>query len=369
MRNLLSSVVGYVGLGCLAASGCASDAGTITAESRSALSANVVIAAIFGGGGNSTAPYSHDYVMLFNRGGAAASLNGLSIQYDNAGGNFSAGSDVLALPNVSLQPGQYFLIQLNSNDTSVGSPLPTPDLTGSIGLSNNNGKIALVTAALDGCGAANDCPTTNIVDLVGYGTASSWEPTGSDAASTAVAALSNTTSGIRKAGGCTETDDNSLDFEVGAPAPKNTASPAAPCATTPDAGTGGTDAGTGGSDAGSGGGSAGSATGGSAGAAAGGTAGSATGGSAGAATGGTGGGTTGGSGGTPSGGSGGSATGGVGAIGGFGGSGTKKAPAEDDGGCGCSTPGTHRSPTGLAAFLAMAFAVVMRRRRYPSMHE
>lgn len=363
MKNFLSGLSGVFGVGCIAVAGCASDAGSTTAELKSALSPNLVIAMVFGGGGNTAAPFTHDFVVLFNRGSAAASLNGLSLQYDNANGNFAAASDVLALPNVAVQPGQYFLIQLNSNNP-VGAPLPTPDLTGDIGLSNNNGKIALVTAPLDGCGAANDCPTTNIVDLIGYGAASSWEPTGSDAASSAVAALDNTTGASRNAGGCTDTDDNASDFTVGAPAPKNTASPLAPCATTPDAGS---DAGSGGSAGSAGaaaGGSAGSSSGGTAGAATGGTAGAATGGAAGAATGGAGGsgGAATGGGGSPSGGSGGSATGGSGAIGGFGGK-SGGAPSEDDGGCGCSTPGSNSSGTGLIALLSMTLGIVFRRRR------
>ena len=40
----------------------------------SALSTGVVISQVYGGGGNSGAPYTHDFVELFNRGSAPVSL-------------------------------------------------------------------------------------------------------------------------------------------------------------------------------------------------------------------------------------------------------------------------------------------------------
>jgi MYXO-CTERM domain-containing protein len=349
MKNFLSGLAGLVGVGCIAGAGCAIERDSTTAELKAALSANLVIASVFGGGGNAQAPFTHDFVMLFNRGSAAASLNGLSLQYRSSNNDFDSATDVVALPNASLQPGQYFLIELNSNG-NVGAPLPTPDASDTgVGLSNNNGKVALVTQPLDGCGAPlNPCPLTNIVDLVGYGTGSQFEGSGQ------ITGLSNTVAAIRKGGGCTETDDNASDFEVGAPAPKNTTATFSPCNAPVDAGSGGTA----GSDAGAGGssGAAGSATGGNAGAATGGAAGAATGGAAGAATGG--------SGGVATGGTGGSSSGGVGAIGGFSGTGGKKsAPAEEDEGCGCSTPGSSGSPAGAIALAGLLLAMASRRRR------
>src|SRR5690606_38150224 len=41
--------------------------------------------------------------------------------------------------------------------------------------------------------------------------------------------LSNTTAAIRDDGGCVDTDDNSADFSVASPAPRNTASPVHVC--------------------------------------------------------------------------------------------------------------------------------------------
>ena len=63
-----------------------------------------------------------------------------------------------------------------------------------------------------------------IVDFVGYGNANFFEGVGCRAAT-----LGNELAALRAANGCTDTDDNAADFTSGAPAPRNTASPLAPC--------------------------------------------------------------------------------------------------------------------------------------------
>jgi uncharacterized protein len=59
-----------------------------------AVSADIVISQVYGGGGNAGAPYTHDFVEIFNRGSMAVSLAGKSIQYASATGtgNFGANS-------------------------------------------------------------------------------------------------------------------------------------------------------------------------------------------------------------------------------------------------------------------------------------
>jgi uncharacterized protein len=195
----------------------------------------LVISQVYGGGGNSGAPYTHDYVELFNRGDAPASLAGLSIQYASATGtgNFGANSGQLTeLPNVTLEPGQYYLVQQAGGTTGV--PLPTPDLVDStpINMSGTAGKVALAdgTSSLGCNGGSTACSAeqlARIIDLVGYGSANFFEGTA------AAPALSNTTAGIRVDDGCTDTDDNAADFTAGAPAPRNSSSPVNPCGATP----------------------------------------------------------------------------------------------------------------------------------------
>ena len=46
--------------------------------------AQVVISQVYGGGGNTNATYTNDYVELFNRGATAQSLSNWSIQYTSA---------------------------------------------------------------------------------------------------------------------------------------------------------------------------------------------------------------------------------------------------------------------------------------------
>ena len=117
-------------------------------EQPRALSAGLVISQVYGGGGNSGAPYTHDFVELYNRSASAISLTGLSIQYASATGtgNFGATATQLTeLPNVTLDPDTYFLVQMAGGAT--GAPLPTPDLIDPtpIAMAAGAGKVALVT--------------------------------------------------------------------------------------------------------------------------------------------------------------------------------------------------------------------------------
>jgi uncharacterized protein len=185
--------------------------------------AQVVISQVYGGGGNTGAPYTHDFVELFNRSGAPVSLAGRSIQYASATGtgNFGASSTQLTeLPAVTLQPGQYYLVQQAGGST--GEPLPTPDLVdpSPIAMAAGAGKVALVegTTTLGCNGGSTPCSAeqlARIVDLVGYGNANFFE--GSGAAPT----LSNTTAALRLEDGAQDTDDNAADFVAGTPAPRN----------------------------------------------------------------------------------------------------------------------------------------------------
>ncbi len=201
-----------------------------------ALSPDVVISQVYGGGGNTGATFTHDFIELFNRGTSSVSLTGWSVQYASATGtgNFGASSTQLTeLPSVSLAPGQYLLVQ-EASTAAVGSPLPTPDVTDTtpIAMSATAGKVALVngTASLGCNGGSTPCSPAQlaqIVDLVGYGGANFYE-------GAAAPTLSNTTAAIRATGGCTETDDNATDFAASTPTPRNTASPLHVCPTIPN---------------------------------------------------------------------------------------------------------------------------------------
>jgi hypothetical protein len=178
----------------------------------------VVISQVYGGGGNSGAPYSNDYIELYNRGTVAQNLNGWSVQYTSATGP-STGNVwfTTPLPNFTLQPGQYFLIKCAGTGTSN---LPTEDLVSTISLGSTAGKVILVSDAI---AETSVNPTgAQIIDKVAYGSANGSEgsPTG---------ALSNTTAAYRNTNGCTDTDNNFNDFTTLAPNPRNSASPFGIC--------------------------------------------------------------------------------------------------------------------------------------------
>jgi Lamin Tail Domain len=184
----------------------------------------VVISQIFGGGGNAGAPFTNDYVEVFNRGTSPVSLSGWSVQYATA-----AGTSWQATPLTgTIQPGAHQLVQLAGG--ADGAALPAPDATGTTNLSSTSGKVALVrdTAALT-CGAAvGSCSAVTLVeDLVGYGTAGDYE------GSAAAPGLSSTTAAVRAGDGCTDTDVNSADFAAGAPAPRNSSTSAHLCSSPP----------------------------------------------------------------------------------------------------------------------------------------
>jgi predicted extracellular nuclease len=187
---------------------------TLPLQGAHAISPNAVISQVYGGGGNTGATYTNDFIELSNRGDAAMSLDGWSVQYASAAGTTWA---VTALSG-TLQPGQYYLVQ-QAQGAGGTTPLPTPDATGTTAMSSSAGKVALVSSVtpLTGTGCP---PDASVVDFVGYGsTANCFEGAG------AAPGLSNTTADLRASNGCVETDNNSADFAAGAPNPRNTASP------------------------------------------------------------------------------------------------------------------------------------------------
>src|SRR5439155_17880766 len=109
-------------------------------------------------------------------------VGGWSVQYGASTGNPSS----LTLLSGMIQPGAYYLIQ-EAAGTGGTTNLPTPEVTGSIGMGGTNGKVWLVSSTT--LLAANSCPTAaSIVDQVSYGTGSNCGHT--------TTTVSSTTAGI-----------------------------------------------------------------------------------------------------------------------------------------------------------------------------
>jgi predicted extracellular nuclease len=170
----------------------------------------IVISQVYGGGGNSGASYKNDYIELFNRGDGIADLSGWSVQYS------ASGSSTWQVTQLSgtLSPGQYYLIQ-QAQGSGGTLDLPTPDSVGNDDLNATAGKVALVYHSTPLSGA---CPSGSggIVDFVGYGnSAGCFEGTGP------APAPSNTNAIFRASSGCIDINDNTTDFDAGAPSPRN----------------------------------------------------------------------------------------------------------------------------------------------------
>jgi hypothetical protein len=175
---------------------------------------DVVIAELYVGGGATGAAYTHDYVVLFNTTDAVVSLSGRSLQRAS-----TSGSSWQSLPLTgSIGPHGYFLVQLGSQGTN-GSPLPTPDMTGAISLT---AKLVIKTSTATESGICPG-PQGTWYDLVGWGSANCSE------AAPAPGGWGVTTALVRLAGGCVDTDNNSTNFTVGTPSPRNSSSPTLTC--------------------------------------------------------------------------------------------------------------------------------------------
>ena len=182
--------------------------------------AQIVISEVYGGGGGSTAVYMNDFVELVNLGSTAATLSGANLQYASATGTFNS---YAPLPSITLNPGQKFLIEMvPATANPVAAALPTADYkvtsnlniatgvsyNGGFNMSAANGKIALANA-VSAVTAANGA---NVVDFIGYGSATMFE------GAAAAPLLDATKSATRTAG---DTNNNGADFAALAPTPTN----------------------------------------------------------------------------------------------------------------------------------------------------
>ncbi|GAA0956303.1 endonuclease/exonuclease/phosphatase family protein [Virgisporangium aurantiacum] len=195
-----------------AAAAAATVAASLAAVSpAAAASPDVVISQVYGGGGNSGATYTNDFIELHNRSGSPVDVTGWSVQYASAAGT----TWQVTVLSGTIAPNSFFLVQEGAGAGGT-TPLPTPDISGSIAMSATAGKVALSTAsAALGCGA--DCDAApGVRDFVGYGTANDFE------GAAAAPGLSNTTAALRGPGN--DTDQNGTDFSSAAPSPRNAGS-------------------------------------------------------------------------------------------------------------------------------------------------
>ncbi|GAA3006355.1 endonuclease/exonuclease/phosphatase family protein [Streptomyces fulvorobeus] len=178
-------------------------------------SPTAVVSEVYGGGGNSGATLTRDFIELANAGSVPYGLAGFSVQYLPA--TPSAGSlwQVSALTGSIAPGGRYLVAQAAGTGGTVA--LPTADATGTVAMSASGGTVALVSGTTPlTCRTAADCAAdSRIVDLVGYGSAVVREGSPVTGASA--------TASVARGTALADTDDNAADLSAGTPGPVNAA--------------------------------------------------------------------------------------------------------------------------------------------------
>lgn len=184
--------------------------------------AQIVINEIYTGGGILTALLANDFIELKNIGAITESLNGATIQYGPLSGEFTQYHN---LPNITLAPGQTFLIQQASEGLG-GINLVNPNLIVDVVLNFNgsgpllgvgiqlgltSGKVALANNSTRVTG-----PTaSNVIDFVGYGLANQFEGNGAAPSPTILNSITRLNSAV-------DTNNNNVDFVAALPTPQAT---------------------------------------------------------------------------------------------------------------------------------------------------
>lgn len=168
---------------------------------------HLVISQIYGGGGNSGAPFTNDFIELYNPTSAAINVKDYSVQYASSTG--TSWTNITVLPDIDIKPGHYFLIQ-EASGGAVGVALPKADVTGTINLSATKGKVILVSTSIVGTGS---CPTLNVIDKVGFGAADCYEIANAPGGSNTQSIMRNVNND--------DNDNNSTDFTAATPVPRN----------------------------------------------------------------------------------------------------------------------------------------------------
>lgn len=164
------------------------------APAAGAAGEGLIINEVYGGGGNSGATFTHDFVELYNSTDQPINLDGTVVSYYSSSGNLGNACSLSG----TVEPGSFFLVQ-QAPGAGGTTALPTPDAECEANMSGSQGSVELT----DG---------DTVVDLVGYGDVALFEGTPGPG-------LSNTTSASRS--DFIDTDDNGADFSAGEPSPQN----------------------------------------------------------------------------------------------------------------------------------------------------
>lgn len=136
----------------------------INSSSSAQVANHVVLAEIYGGGGDQGSYWTNDYIILYNPTSSSVSLSNWSMQY----AAFNGSTWQVTNLNGSISAGGYYAIQEGGGTRGV-APLPfTPNAIGNIDIDKNKGKVALlnIQTALT---VSNPVGNPNVIDFVGFG--------------------------------------------------------------------------------------------------------------------------------------------------------------------------------------------------------
>ena len=195
-------------------------------HAKAAIAEKVVISQVYGGGGNSGAPYKNDFIELYNPTDQDVSLDGWSVQYASAAGTTWSATNLEG----TIKAHSYYLVEEAAGNGDVAL-LPTPDASGALAIAGTAGNVALVSSTT----LLTSATLSNAIDLVGFGsTAKAFEGTGPTVAPSNTKSVQRipysgfapTEAGKPGLGNGWDTNDNKADFVAVAPFPHNSASPA-----------------------------------------------------------------------------------------------------------------------------------------------
>ncbi len=128
------------------------------------VASHLVLAEIYGGGGDQGSYWTNDYIVLYNPIAIPIDLSDWSVQYAKFNGSSWEVTNLSGL----IPAFGYYIIQEGGGNRGI-APLPfTPNAIGNIDIDKNKGKVALVNsqAALT---VSNPIGEPNVIDFVGYG--------------------------------------------------------------------------------------------------------------------------------------------------------------------------------------------------------
>ncbi len=132
---------------------------------------DVIITEVYGGGGNSGAAYTHDYIELYNTTNQMVDISGWSLQYYAQAADGEA-KEVVVIPDAKMIASHsYFLIQ--GAGGANGEQLPVPDLIAEMAMAANGGKVILYDTSevqtIDKTQINSIIKNAHFIDYVPYG--------------------------------------------------------------------------------------------------------------------------------------------------------------------------------------------------------